>query len=242
MTEEKQPARNASHSDAGGDQKNNKELYECKECGLHYKDHYMAEKCEAWCKEHRTCNVEITKQAEENLVSNSIELDTNKKGKEDQGFDLAGQVEELKKKNEEYLNNWKRSAADFINYKKDEMERVLTLVSYAKEDMIEKILPIFDSIELAEKHSNILENVGMSEWQKGFLQIKKQIEEFLKKRGIEVIKTVGEKFNPETMEAVGESEESRIVNDESGIVAEELQKGYIMNGKVIRPARVKVTK
>src|SRR5438552_1862464 len=76
------------------------------------------------------------------------------------------ELEELKKKSEEYLNGWKRERADFLNYKKDEMERIGSLMKYANEEIILNILPILDSIYLAEKHSNILENVGMSEWQK----------------------------------------------------------------------------
>ena len=106
---------------------NNKNTYQCKECGLHYKDKHTAEKCEAWCKEHKTCNIEIIRHAEEN------------------------KLDELEKKCEEYLNNWKRERADFLNYKKEEMERVGFLGKYLKEDIILKILPILDNIELAEK-------------------------------------------------------------------------------------------
>lgn len=43
-----------------------KQLHQCEECGFHYKDRELAEKCEAWCKEHQSCNIEITSQAEEN--------------------------------------------------------------------------------------------------------------------------------------------------------------------------------
>ena len=44
----------------------NKELYRCEECGFHYEDRQMAETCEAWCREHHTCNIEITAHAQEN--------------------------------------------------------------------------------------------------------------------------------------------------------------------------------
>lgn len=44
----------------------NNELYQCEECGFHYQDKAAAEKCEAWCKEHKSCNIEITSRAEEN--------------------------------------------------------------------------------------------------------------------------------------------------------------------------------
>ena len=46
--------------------KENKELYQCEECGFHYAEKEMAEKCEVWCKEHHSCNLEITSHAEEN--------------------------------------------------------------------------------------------------------------------------------------------------------------------------------
>jgi len=49
--------------------KNNEELYQCEECGFHYEDREWAEKCEAWCREHKSCNIEITAHAEENKQS-----------------------------------------------------------------------------------------------------------------------------------------------------------------------------
>ena len=137
-------------------------------------------------------------------------------------------LEESNKKSDEYLNNWKRAAADLANYKKEEMERLSKLMQYGKEDMIEKVLPIFDSIYLLEKHAGQVEGIDL---------IKKQITDFLKKEGVEEIKCVGEKFNPETMEIVEEMD-----GGESGMVTEELQKGYMMGEKVLRPAKVKVNK
>ena len=148
---------------------------------------------------------------------------------------------ELQKKSEEYLNNWKRSAADFINYKKEEMERVGFLAQYAKEDIVQKVLPIFDSFYLAEKvlHPS-LQDDG---WLAGFLQIKSQISEFLKKEGIEEIEVVGKKFDASTMEIVEEIDlPAQAGGGESGIVAGELQKGYKIGEKVLRPAKIKVSK
>ncbi len=153
------------------------------------------------------------------------------------------ELEECKKKCDEYLNNWKRAAADMANYKKDEMERTAFLGQYIKENMILKMLPILDNIALAEKQLPLKLKKGEEgtpqsiEWTKGFLQIQNQITEFLKKEGIEEIKSVGEKFNPNIMEVVEEVE-----GGESGMVAEELQKGYKMQDKVLRPAKVKISK
>lgn len=160
---------------------------------------------------------------------------------DEQNIQTSNELEEIKKKSEEYLNNWKRTAADFINYKKDEAERAKLLISYAKEDMFLNFLPVLDSIYLMEQHikkqpeqTDKLEFVGLSQ---GIELIKKQIADVLKQEGIEEIATEGQPFNPETMEIVEQTE-----GGQTGTVAEELQKGYSIGGKVIRPAKVKVSK
>jgi len=141
---------------------------------------------------------------------------------------LKEQLERCKNSCEEYLNGWKRERADFLNYKKEEMERIGSLVKYANEDLILKLLPVLDNFCLAEKH--IPDN---EEFKNGFEQIKKQIEDFLQKEGIEAIEVMGKPFDPNTMEAVeGEGE----------TVSEEVQRGYTLHGKVIRVAKVKISK
>ena len=145
--------------------------------------------------------------------------------------ELKKQLEDAKAKCEEYLNGWKRERADFLNYKKDEMERISQLATYANEELILKIIPILDNIYLAESH--VPEELKENAWINGFNQIKNQLCDFLKKEGIEPIKTLGEKFDPNTMEAVEGGGET---------VAEELQRGYTMNGKIIRVAKVKIAK
>ncbi len=68
-------------------------------------------------------------------------------------------------------------------------------------------------------------------WVKGILKVKEQLEDFLKSQGVEKIKTIGEKFNPELHEAVGK-------RGEGGEIIEEVQSGYLMHGQTIRPAKV----
>jgi molecular chaperone GrpE len=153
-------------------------------------------------------------------------------------------LEELKKKLEgcqklkdEYLAGWQRERADFLNYKKGELERIGELIKYADVGLIFKILPILDNFEIAEK--KLPENLKADVNVKGILQIKNQIQDFLKNQGVEEIKSVGEKFDPNFMEVV---EEVEAKDKKSGIVVEETQKGYKMNGRLLRPARVKVVK
>ena len=71
----------------------------------------------------------------------------------------------------------------------------------------------------------------------GIESIKKQLEDYLKANGVEAMKVAGEKFDPLKHEAM-----ESVDGDESGVVAEEKQKGYLMKGEVLRPAKVKVYK
>jgi len=136
----------------------------------------------------------------------------------------------------EYLNGWKRAKADFINYKKRQEEAIAMFRKYAREDFILEFLPIIDHFNEAVKH--LPENGNQSEWVQGVVAIKAQLEGILKNHGVREIKTIGEKFSPEFHEAVEAVESEK----ESGIILEELRKGYILNGKVIRAAKVKVAK
>lgn len=134
------------------------------------------------------------------------------------------ELEECKAKCEEYLNNWKRERADFINYKKDETRRLEEFVKFANEGVILEILDLADDLEIAGKE---IKNHGLD-------QILKKFEDLLKKYGVEKVKVDGEKFNPELHEAMDGSEPEGDL--------EELRAGYIMHGRVIRPARVKIIK
>lgn len=150
---------------------------------------------------------------------------------------LKKQLEDCQKQKEEYLAGWQRSRADFINYKKEEKDRITQLSSYFNTDLILKLLPILDNLNLAEK--KIPENLRKNENIKGLLQIKIQIQDFLKNQGVKEIESLGKKFDPNLHEVVGEVE---IKDQESGIIIEEAQKGYLLNNEVIRPAKVKISK
>ena len=148
---------------------------------------------------------------------------------------LQKDLADVKVKCEEYLNGWKRERADFLNYKKDEMERIGQLAKYANEELILKIIPILDNIYLAESH--VPEELKNHKWIEGFNQIKNQLCEFLKREGINAIETVGKPFDPNTMEAVEEVNlPAQAGGGEKDVVIEEVQRGYIMNDKLIRPA------
>jgi molecular chaperone GrpE len=125
------------------------------------------------------------------------------------------------------------------------MERISGLIDYAKEELILKMLPILDNFDIVEK--KIPEDLKENENVKGILQIKTQILNFLKTQGVEEIKSVGEKFDPNFHEVVEEVEDKEngsasSPQKESGIVIDETQKGYKINGRLLRPAKVKISK
>ncbi|MBZ9571986.1 nucleotide exchange factor GrpE [Patescibacteria group bacterium] len=151
--------------------------------------------------------------------------------------DFKKQLKECQKLKNEYLASWQRTRADFLNYKKEEIERVSEMLKYTNIDLILKILSILDNFEIVEK--KIPANLKNDENVKGLLQIKAQIKDFLKSQGVEEIKTIGQKFDPNFQEIV---EEVEIKDKDSGIVIEEVQKGYLLHGKVLRPAKVKIVK
>ena len=151
--------------------------------------------------------------------------------------DIKQELEKYKKLKDEYLDNWKRERASFLNYKKEGSERIASLTQYINTSMILKFLPILDNFCLAEK--GLSEKLKKDNNINGFLQIKKQIESFLESEGVSVIKSVDEKFDPNFHEVVSVIEKKGI---ESGIIIEEVQRGYKIKDQLLRPAKVKVIK
>lgn len=153
----------------------------------------------------------------------------NEETKEKEPTDL----EKCEKEKKEYLEGWQRAKADFINYKKDEGKRLEDMARFITVGLVQDILPVLDSFDLALGHDLSKES------EKGVLLIRSQFEDVLKKRGLEQIKTEpGSKFNPEIHESIG------VVESEhpEETVAEIVQKGYKFRERVIRPARVRLAK
>ena len=147
------------------------------------------------------------------------------------------EITEIKKQRDEYLAGWQRARADFLNYKKEEIERFKEIINFAGEEMILKVLPLLDNLYLAEKH--LPDDLKDNEYVKGLLQIKTQFLDFLKSQGIEAIEALGKKFDPQFHEVVKETE---LKDKESGMVIEEVQKGYLINQRLLRTTKVIITK
>jgi len=141
---------------------------------------------------------------------------------------IKEQLKKCRKEKEEYLLGWQRTKADFINARREEEKQREKTVRLANQMLIYELLTVLDSFDLALKQS---EN-------KGYQLIKKQLDDTLKKNGLEPIDCLGKKFDPSLHEAA-EEVQSR---EKSGTIINEIQKGYLLNGEVLRPSRVKVAK
>src|SRR3989344_1991753 len=135
------------------------------------------------------------------------------------------ELEKCKKQSEEYLNGWKRAKADYLNLKKDMEQQGKEIKEWMSKMFILPLLEIMDNFDRA------------GTLDAGIESIKKQLEDYLKANGVEAMKVAGEKFDPLKHEAM-----ESVDGDESGVVAEEKQKGYLMKDEVLRPAKVKVYK
>ncbi len=146
-------------------------------------------------------------------------------------------LKEIKKETQEYLEGWKRIKADFENYKKGEKKRLEEFAVFVKAGFILQIFPVLDSFDEALKQ--VPKKEMESDWTKGILKIKEQIEELLKREEIRAIEAEGKEFNPFYHEAVGEAIGKDSDKDK---VIRVIQKGYMMGERVIRPSKVYVGK
>ena len=133
---------------------------------------------------------------------------------------------------EEAVESWKRTVADFENFKKRTETNNEEFRKFCLEGCVIELLPVLDNFEMATDH--IPEDQKDSPWITGIMHIKKQLEDFLAAQGVSEIKTkLGEKIDSTKHEVVSSSEDG-----DGSKVGRILKKGYEMKGKVIRPASI----
>ncbi len=151
---------------------------------------------------------------------------------------LTRQIEEIKEEAATNLAGWQRSQADFENYKKREEAKQAEILEFAKEVTIVKLLPTLDTLEQGLRHAP--DNIDKN-WLKGIEGTLQKLDKVLEEMGVKRIEALGKKFDPNFHEAVREVE-AKETDSEDGIVMEELQTGFEINGKVIRPSQVVISK
>jgi molecular chaperone GrpE len=149
---------------------------------------------------------------------------------------VPSELDELRKQSEENYQRYVRAQADFDNFRRRARQEKEDFAKYASLKLIEQLLPVVDNFERALSSSK--ETKDFDALIKGLDMTYRQLDQLLVQEGLQPIEAIGQPFNPEFHQAIMqvESEEHG-----EGIILEELQKGYILKDKVVRPAMVKVS-
>ncbi len=155
----------------------------------------------------------------------------------DDAGDSDSKIEDLQKDRDQLFAKLQRVSADYDNLQKRTSKQIAESISYEKERIIKAILPVLDNFEHTLQNASSVETVDV--FLKGTQIIYDQMLDILKSLNVEQIKALGEIFDPVMHQAVMQKTEPE--KDEN-VVLEEFQKGYTLNGRVIRPSKVIVNK
>lgn len=147
---------------------------------------------------------------------------------------LQLELDEVRQQSDEYLHNWQRTAADFANYKRRTDEERNAVGEFGKAVLITKLLGVLDDFDRA------LESVpeeAHEGWVEGIRLVERKLRGVLESEGVTQIEALGQPFDPNLHEAVVYEETTEYPDN---LVTAELQRGYRLRDRVIRPALVKV--
>jgi molecular chaperone GrpE len=158
---------------------------------------------------------------------------------QDELLEAIRQKQESERKAAEYLDRLKRLQADMENVQKITRRQVQEVTSQASERLLTKLLPSLDSLQQAVNAATSGNPLLHDETAVGLRMLQEQLTEVLQSEGLEEIAAVGKPLDPELHEVV-----SYVETDETpeNIIVEEIRRGYTLNGKVIRPSLVVVSK
>jgi len=145
---------------------------------------------------------------------------------------LQQALAEERDKAEANLAGWQRAQADFMNYKRRSEQEKSKICKFANADLLCCVLPVLDDLERAFAH--LPEEMEDTEWADGIKLIARKLRSNLEAQGLSPIEAVGKPFDPNFHEAMRQDK------GEEGIVIEEVERGYILHDRVIRPSKVVV--
>ena len=150
--------------------------------------------------------------------------------------DLA-RLSQLQSERDEYLDTLRRVQAEFENYRKRVIKEQTALVDRATEGLVEQLLPVLDSFELALKNFDAAGGADTESVRKGVELVYADLLGVLEKAGLSRVEAEGKPFDPNVHEAVMQEE-----GDGEPVVTDVLRTGYTLKGRVLRPAMVKVSR
>lgn len=207
---------------------NNQEIKKEKKCNC-------TDNCD--CNKDEISNLEKIIQDKNKEISELIKEKEKNQTKLDEIKELNDKIVGLNNDKEELTNKVKLAQAELINYRKRKDEEVASMLKYANEDLIKELLVLSDNFERAIKLDDNNLTDELSKFLEGFKMMYANLNEILKKYGVEEISRLGEIFDPSLESALVTDTDPTRKNDE---VLEVLLKGYKLKDKVIRPASVKI--
>lgn len=185
-------------------------------------------------KKHKKEQTDEQVQSEEvrNQVNEGITTD-NDSGNSELKEKLAQKEKEAADNYDKYV----RAVAELDNYKKRAAREKADIIKYGKEEVIKDILPFVDSLDRALEHAE--NSADIQSFKEGLKLIQDQLFSCLKKHGVEAIECTGKDFDPNFHEAMMQVESE---HHEANKVINEFQRGYLLNGRLLRPSRVSVCK
>jgi len=151
--------------------------------------------------------------------------------------ELIQKLKEAEESAKKYFDLYVRSQAEMENLKKRLRREKEEFLKFANESLIKELLPVVDNLENAIRHAQ--DENSVHALREGLELTLKGMRDALSKAGVEEVKALGERFDPNFHYAVSQEETSEV---ETGTVLQELQKGYLLNQRLIRPSMVVVSK
>lgn len=149
--------------------------------------------------------------------------------------DLLEKLAEAEKRAAENYDRYVRAVAEFDNYKKRAVREKAEAIKYGNENLLRDVLPLMDSIDRAMAHA--CNSDDFEAFKKGLEMLRQQLACCLEKYGVETIEALGKDFDPNVHDAMMQVDSK---GHEQNKVVGEFEKGYLLNGRLLRPARVSV--
>lgn len=176
-------------------------------------------------------------QLEEVAVEETVVPEGEPEEARDELEGLREELEQAKNQAAEYLEGWQRAQAEFSNYKKRQEAGRAQTAMLANATLLRKLLPVADDFERAM--ATLPANLGQLTWCEGVLLIQHKLGAILESEGVKPIETDGQAFDPRYHEAVTYEQVSGY---EEGQIIGEVQRGYTLGERVLRPALVRVAR
>lgn len=151
--------------------------------------------------------------------------------------DWTAQLEAARKSAAENHDKYVRAVAELENYKKRAVREKAEAIKYGNEALLRDVLPLMDSLDRAMVHACASDD--FEAFKTGLEMLRQQLQSCLEKHGVEQIEALGKAFDPNVHDAMMQVESGE---HEPNEVVGEFEKGYLLNGRLLRPARVSVCK